>query len=149
MFYAFFGGFDPGEGFFYCIKISRNIDPACGSGNFLTETYISLRRLENEVIRSLIDAEKGAAAGQIMLVLPDQFIHDGAVRGRINGLFHALAVEMEGGAVAQACYMHGVPCGVLRSISDQADGHSEMDYPTFTRLAASHSQQVVERLLTA
>ena len=26
-------------------------DPACGSGNFLTETYLSLRRLENEVIR--------------------------------------------------------------------------------------------------
>lgn len=26
------------------------LDPACGSGNFLTETYISLRRLENEVI---------------------------------------------------------------------------------------------------
>ncbi|HFI0594122.1 TPA: DNA methyltransferase [Streptococcus suis] len=26
-------------------------DPACGSGNFLTETYISLRRLENEVIK--------------------------------------------------------------------------------------------------
>ena len=27
------------------------LDPACGSGNFLTETYLSLRRLENEVIR--------------------------------------------------------------------------------------------------
>lgn len=27
------------------------LDPACGSGNFLTETYISLRRLENEAIR--------------------------------------------------------------------------------------------------
>lgn len=26
-------------------------DPACGSGNFLTETYISLRRLENEAIK--------------------------------------------------------------------------------------------------
>ena len=26
-------------------------DPACGSGNFLTETYLGLRRLENEVIR--------------------------------------------------------------------------------------------------
>ena len=26
------------------------LDPACGSGNFLTETYISLRRLENEVL---------------------------------------------------------------------------------------------------
>lgn len=29
------------------------LDPACGSGNFLTETYISLRRLENEVISQL------------------------------------------------------------------------------------------------
>lgn len=29
------------------------LDPACGSGNFLTETYISLRRLENEVLRVL------------------------------------------------------------------------------------------------
>ncbi|MBQ9479961.1 MAG: SAM-dependent DNA methyltransferase, partial [Selenomonadaceae bacterium] len=28
-------------------------DPACGSGNFLTETYLSLRRLENEIIREL------------------------------------------------------------------------------------------------
>ena len=27
------------------------LDPACGSGNFLTETYISLRRLENETIQ--------------------------------------------------------------------------------------------------
>lgn len=29
------------------------LDPACGSGNFLTETYISIRRLENEVISEL------------------------------------------------------------------------------------------------
>ena len=29
------------------------LDPACGSGNFLTETYISLRRLENEIISEI------------------------------------------------------------------------------------------------
>lgn len=29
------------------------LDPACGSGNFLTETYLSLRRLENRVIDAL------------------------------------------------------------------------------------------------
>lgn len=29
------------------------LDPACGSGNFLTETYLSLRRLENDVISQL------------------------------------------------------------------------------------------------
>lgn len=33
-----------------CIKVTTTIDPACESGNFLTEIYISLRRLENEVI---------------------------------------------------------------------------------------------------
>ena len=35
-------------------------DPACGSGNFLTETYISLRRLENEALEIINE-------GQIML----------------------------------------------------------------------------------
>ncbi|MDE6798199.1 MAG: methylase, partial [Ruminococcus sp.] len=29
------------------------LDPACGSGNFLTETYISIRRLENEALRAI------------------------------------------------------------------------------------------------
>ena len=28
-------------------------DPACGSGNFLTETYISLRRLENKIVQKI------------------------------------------------------------------------------------------------
>lgn len=37
----------------------RFLDPACGSGNFLTETYLQLRRLENKVILEL-----NAGAGQ-------------------------------------------------------------------------------------
>lgn len=40
------------------------LDPACGSGNFLTETYISLRRLENETLSLL-------HSGQIMLDVGD------------------------------------------------------------------------------
>ena len=32
-------------------------DPACGSGNFLTETYLSLRRLENEVIKEKVGGQ--------------------------------------------------------------------------------------------
>ena len=36
-----------------CINFVRATDPACGSGNFLTETYLSLHRLENEVLRVL------------------------------------------------------------------------------------------------
>ena len=33
------------------------LDPACGSGNFLTETYLSLRHLENEALRELYAGE--------------------------------------------------------------------------------------------
>ncbi len=40
------------------------LDPACGSGNFLTETYISLRRLENAVLEEI-------SKGQIMLDFGD------------------------------------------------------------------------------
>ena len=32
-------------------------DPACGSGNFLTESYLSLRRLENEVLKELFGSQ--------------------------------------------------------------------------------------------
>ena len=47
------------------------LDPACGSGNFLTETYLSLRRLENKTIAEMIaiSREKGKSqvGGQIMM----------------------------------------------------------------------------------
>ncbi len=48
------------------------LDPACGSGNFLTETYLSLRRLENKTIAELIAISrgkngKGQVGGQIVM----------------------------------------------------------------------------------
>ena len=48
------------EAFQHKLAGLKFLDPACGSGNFLTETYISLRRLENEAISLL-------HKGQIML----------------------------------------------------------------------------------
>ena len=51
------------------------LDPACGSGNFLTETYLSLRRLENEVIRERYHGYKmwGAAFDDPIKVSIRQF----------------------------------------------------------------------------
>lgn len=40
------------------------LDPACGSGNFLTESYLSLRKLENKVIQKFVSMNK--TAGQII-----------------------------------------------------------------------------------
>ena len=36
------------------ISAIKIFDPACGSGNFLTESFISLRRLENEVLKKIL-----------------------------------------------------------------------------------------------
>ena len=53
---------------------------------------------------------------------------------------------MEGGGIAQACYVNGVECVVLRSISDSVNGGCE-DYEQFKHLAAQHSSTVMETLL--
>ncbi len=47
------------------------LDPACGSGNFLTETYIALRRLENEALRLQIEYDRKITTGQIIMGLDD------------------------------------------------------------------------------
>lgn len=49
------------------------LDPACGSGNFLTETYVSLRRLENKVISALNKGEKVIGFEDFIHVKINQF----------------------------------------------------------------------------
>ncbi|MBR2694491.1 MAG: SAM-dependent DNA methyltransferase [Thermoguttaceae bacterium] len=55
----------------YLAKLSQLqfLDPACGSGNFLTETYLSLRKLEDTVLSDL-------HRGQISMAVDDESISD-------------------------------------------------------------------------
>nr|WP_207760079.1 class I SAM-dependent DNA methyltransferase [Bifidobacterium scaligerum] len=55
------------------------LDPACGSGNFLTETFLQLRELENKVIaarlhgQGYVDFGQDSDAGSLVKVRIDQF----------------------------------------------------------------------------
>lgn len=49
------------------------LDPACGSGNFLTETYISLRRLENEALALSLHGQMTMETGGVIKVSIGQF----------------------------------------------------------------------------
>ncbi len=49
----------------------------------------------------------------------------------------ALAVEMEGAAVAQVCYEYAVPFSIIRTVSDKANDDAHIDFPKFTKLIAS------------
>lgn len=60
----------------------------------------------------------------------------------------ALAVEMEGAAVAQVCYDHGLPFAVLRTVSDRADDRAHMDFVAFLRdVASRYTATIVMRYL--
>ena len=76
----------------------------------------------------------------------DCFLASWERKNAIGEQFSAIACEMEGGGIAQACYVNGVECVVLRSISDSVNGGCE-DYEQFKHLAAQHSSTVMETLL--
>ena len=73
-------------------------DPACGSGNFLTETYLSLRRLENEVIKGIYAIEPLNAFANPIKVSIQQFygieINDFAVTVATTALWISEAQMM-------------------------------------------------------
>ena len=64
------------------------------------------------------------------------------------GSHEALAVEMEGAAVAQVCFDYGVPFAAVRTISDRADDTAHVDFPVFVREVASlYAQAIIRKLL--
>ena len=66
-----------------------------------------------------------------MIASGDRFIDSSALKQEILDRFPAIACEMEGGAIAQVCYMNQVPFCVIRCISDSSDesagDHSEIN----------------------
>lgn len=74
----------------------------------------------------------------------DQFICDSEHLARIADEFGACACEMEGGSIAQVCYLNGVDFVVIRAISDNADEQAAMDFTEFARQSA----QALTKLLT-
>lgn len=103
------------------------------------------RRLVETILSPEVAGEVHIVSGTI--ASGDQFIGSGERKRWIVDSFGAIACEMEGAAVAQVCYVNKVPFAVLRAISDNADGTSCDDYPTFVEKAAHVSASIVERLI--
>ncbi len=63
---------------------------------------------------------------------------------------HALAVEMEGAAVAQVCADYAVPFAAVRTISDRADDTAHVDFPSFIeQVASKYALSIIEGFLKA
>jgi adenosylhomocysteine nucleosidase len=80
-----------------------------------------------------------------LVVSGDRFVSSAAESASLRAaLPDALAVEMEGAAMAQVCADFGCPLGVLRSVSDRADDAAHVDFGRFVdEVAAEYSRDIV------
>jgi len=107
-------------------------------------------------------AEEGAALAQHfgtampqmhrgLIISGDQFVASAAAVELLrDALPDALAVEMEGAAIAQVCHEYGVPCAIVRTVSDTADVHAPASFASFlTEIAGTYSNGILKRFLQA
>ncbi len=80
-----------------------------------------------------------------LVISGDRFVSTSAESAALRErLPQALAVEMEGAAMAQVCTAYGVPCAVLRTVSDRADDQAHVDFPRFlAEVASPMSREIV------
>jgi adenosylhomocysteine nucleosidase len=77
----------------------------------------------------------------------DQYLHCARTRSRLHNEFGGLAIEMEGGALAQVCASFGIPWLVVRALSDLAGVDSRLDFSRFVDEVAMSSALILLRLL--
>ncbi|BBI74462.2 MULTISPECIES: 5'-methylthioadenosine/S-adenosylhomocysteine nucleosidase [Halomonadaceae] len=106
----------------------------------------------------LRDIARGAIAalGEVnvregMIATGDAFMADpervAATRAQFPTM---LAVEMEGAAIAQTCYLYDCPFVVIRALSDiPGSGDNHLSFEQFLDIAADHSSRMVDQMLIA
>jgi len=94
----------------------------------------------------------GIAAPQAyagLIISGDRFVSTSAESAALRAaLPDALAVEMEGAAVAQICHEWGVPFAAIRTISDRADDAASVDFAQFiAEVDSRYSVAILRRWL--
>jgi adenosylhomocysteine nucleosidase len=98
-------------------------------------------------------AQFGLGSPQVhrgLIVSGDRFVSTTAESHVLHeALPDALAVEMEGAAVAQVCYDYGVPFTAVRTISDRADDSAHTDFNRFiSEVASRYSRAILSQWLS-
>jgi adenosylhomocysteine nucleosidase len=120
--------------------------PLYGTSHFVTDAALT-----QQLVRAARVAVPQAQLHQGLVVSGDRFVSSTQEsRALQQALPDALAVEMEGAAIAQVCHDYGVPFAAVRTISDRADDDAHVDFLQFVRdVASRHSAVIVQALLQA
>lgn len=137
--------------------------PHCGVGAFAADPVLG-RALQQASAAMLSDTStllgpravhefglQGPRLHHGLLVSGDRFVASSIESAALRqALPQALAVEMEGAAVAQVCYDYGVPFAAVRTISDRADDSAHHDFNRFLlEVASRYSAAIVAAMLRA
>jgi len=112
-------------------------------GFSVIEADPELRHLLAEASRSMLAtaAPVGLEEARVfegLVVSGDQFLSSTEARnGVLHPLPHACCADMESAAIAQVCRAADLPLGVMRVISDNADGSAHIDFAKFVEFSAS------------
>jgi adenosylhomocysteine nucleosidase len=118
--------------------------PLYGVSRFATDAGLT-QLLADAARKALPDAKLHRG----LVVSGDRFVSTSAEsRALQTALPDALAVEMEGAAIAQVCHDYDVPFAAVRTISDRADDDAHVDFLAFIRdVASRHSAAIIAALL--
>ncbi len=105
----------------------------------------TLREIARNAIASL--GEVNVREG--LIATGDAFMADPARVEATRAQFPSmLAVEMEGAAIAQTCYLYQCPFVVIRALSDiPGSGDNHLSFDEFLEVAADHSSRMVNQML--
>lgn len=101
----------------------------------------------------LIEAAKKAVEGigfpvyEGRIASGDQFVSEPALKEKIAKLFNPICCEMEGAAIAHACYLNRVPFVIIRAISDNAEEGCDVNYERFFRESAVTAGRIIKNMI--
>ena len=104
----------------------------------------AMRKVAIEAVRQAAP-EVGVFEGRVCS--GDQFISTSEQKDRITSNFGGMCSEMEGAAIAHACYLNDTPFVIIRAISDKADGSQAVEFDAFKAGAGARSAKVVQHMI--
>ncbi len=103
--------------------------------------------LQNQALKSARSLFGNEKVFHGIIATGDQFIANKKIVNNIYREFNAIAIEMEGAAIAQVANKFNKPFVVIRTISDKADGSAHLDYPQLKKKTADNSVAITLKML--
>ena len=118
--------------------------PLLGRARFQTDEVMT-----QCLIESAAQALPQAQVHVGLIISGDQFVSSASESQRLQSdIVDALAVEMEGAALAQVCHAYDIPLAVVRTLSDRADDDAHTDFVRFIKdVASPYSAAIVSTFL--